>query len=181
MRPLAESGTGQLPYEITDSGRAELAMWFATPLNHSDRPRDELAIKVALALSTPGVDVSVVVQAQRAATIRKMREYTRLKYGTDRPADLAWKLGIGVGGRADDFLVESSGFAADADTGRANVADYYADATQFVDIVVNAVRTTPAEITQAVKEFEALGAEELIFNPTSDDLDEISRLADLVH
>ncbi|WP_127504216.1 PadR family transcriptional regulator [Actinoplanes solisilvae] len=92
VRPLAESGTGQLPYEITDSGRAELAMWFATPLSHGDRPRDELAIKLALALSTPGVDVSVVVQAQRAATIRKMQEYTRLKYSTDRPADLAWKL-----------------------------------------------------------------------------------------
>jgi DNA-binding PadR family transcriptional regulator len=92
VRPLAEKGTAQLPYEITDAGRAELAMWFATPLSAGDRPRDELAIKLALALSTPGIDVSAVVQTQRTATIRKMQEYTRLKYGTDRPADLAWQL-----------------------------------------------------------------------------------------
>lgn len=94
-------------------------------------------------------------------------------------ARAAWRA---AGRPGEPRLVAIAYFAiADADTGRANVADYYADAGPFLDIVVNAVRTTPAEITQAVKEFEALGAEELIFNPTSDDLDEISRLADLVH
>ncbi|WP_203862431.1 PadR family transcriptional regulator [Plantactinospora mayteni] len=90
--PLAESGTGQRPYEITDAGRAELALWFATPISHGDRPRDELAIKLALALTTPGVDVGAVVQTQRTATVRTMQEYTRLKHRTDRPADLSWRL-----------------------------------------------------------------------------------------
>ena len=92
VRPLAESDTGQLPYEITDAGRAELALWFATPISRGDRPRDELAIKLALALTTPGVDVGVVVQTQRTATVRTMQEYTRLKNRTDRPADLSWRL-----------------------------------------------------------------------------------------
>ena len=90
--PLAESGTGQRPYEITDAGRAELALWFATPISHRDRPRDELAIKLALALTTPGVDVRAVVQAQRTATVRTMQEYTRLKNRTDSPADLSGRL-----------------------------------------------------------------------------------------
>jgi DNA-binding PadR family transcriptional regulator len=90
--PLAESGTGQRPYEITDAGRAELALWFATPISHGDRPRNELAIKLALALTTPGVDVGAVVQTQRTATVRTMQEYTRLKNRTDHPADLAWRL-----------------------------------------------------------------------------------------
>ncbi|MEK8107560.1 hypothetical protein NKG94_25190 [Micromonospora sp. M12] len=30
MRPLPESEAGQRPYEITDAGRADLALWFAT-------------------------------------------------------------------------------------------------------------------------------------------------------
>jgi alkanesulfonate monooxygenase SsuD/methylene tetrahydromethanopterin reductase-like flavin-dependent oxidoreductase (luciferase family) len=93
-------------------------------------------------------------------------------------ARAAWR---GAGRPGEPRLVAIAYFAiADPDTGRANVADYYADATRFVDIVVGGVRTTAAEITQAVKEFEALGADELILNPTSDDPDEISRLAELV-
>jgi DNA-binding PadR family transcriptional regulator len=92
VRALPEGDSGQRPFEITDSGRAELATWFATPISRTDRPRDELAIKLALALTTPGVDVHDVVQAQRSATMRTLQEYTRLKGSADRPADLAWWL-----------------------------------------------------------------------------------------
>jgi DNA-binding PadR family transcriptional regulator len=92
VRPLPRSEEGQRPYAITDAGHADLASWFATPVGRSDRPRDELAIKLALALTTPGVDVRAVVQAQRGATMRTLQEYTRLKARTDQPADLAWRL-----------------------------------------------------------------------------------------
>ncbi|EEP74015.1 transcriptional regulator [Micromonospora sp. ATCC 39149] len=92
VRPLPESEAGQRPYEITDAGRADLALWFATPISRTDRPRDELAIKLALALTTPGVDVRAVVQTQRTATMRALQELTRLKYASDRPEDLPWRL-----------------------------------------------------------------------------------------
>ena len=92
VRPLPESDGGQRPYEITGAGRAELALWFATPISQADRPRDELAIKLALALTTPGVDVRAVVQTQRTATMRMLREYTRLRSRSDEPGDLAWRL-----------------------------------------------------------------------------------------
>jgi DNA-binding PadR family transcriptional regulator len=92
VRPLPKGEEGQRPYAITDAGRAELAAWFATPVDRTDRPRDELAIKLALALTTPGVDVREVVQAQRSATMRTLQEYTRLKARADRPADLSWRL-----------------------------------------------------------------------------------------
>lgn len=92
VRPLAKSEEGQRPYAITDAGRAELATWFATPISRTDRPRSELAIKLALALTTPGVDVPAVVQAQRSATMRTLQEYTRLKARAEGPADLAWLL-----------------------------------------------------------------------------------------
>ena len=49
-------------------------------------------MKLALALTTPGVDVRAVVQTQRGATMRTLQDYTRLKTSADRPADLAWRL-----------------------------------------------------------------------------------------
>jgi DNA-binding PadR family transcriptional regulator len=92
VRPLPENDGGQRPYEITDAGRAELTLWFSTPISRNDRPRDELAIKLALAITTPGVDVRTVVQTQRTATMRALQEFTRLKVRDDRPDDLAWRL-----------------------------------------------------------------------------------------
>ena len=92
VRALPESDGGQRPYEITDDGRIEVALWFASPISQNDRPRDELAIKLALALTTPGVDVRAVVQTQRTATMRMLQEYTRLKSTATAPGDLAWRL-----------------------------------------------------------------------------------------
>ena len=92
VRPLPENEAGQRPYQITDAGRADLAVWFTTPISRADRPRDELAIKLALALTTPGVDVRAVVQSQRTATMRTLQEYTRLKARAEQPADLSWLL-----------------------------------------------------------------------------------------
>jgi DNA-binding PadR family transcriptional regulator len=92
VRAMPESDTGQRPYQITDAGATDLTTWFTTPVSHHDRPRDELAIKLALALTTPGVDVRAVVQAQRTATMRTLQEYTRLKARADQAADLAWLL-----------------------------------------------------------------------------------------
>src|SRR5690349_23119402 len=79
VRELPSADAAQRSYEITEAGRTELALWFATPVSRGDRPRDELAIKLALALTTPGVDVRQVVQTQRGATMRTLQEYTRLK------------------------------------------------------------------------------------------------------
>lgn len=81
---------GKVAYALTDAGRAELAEWFASPVAHQDRPRDELAIKVALAVGTPGVDVPAVLRTQRTATLRTLRELTRLK--TEAEDDEAWLL-----------------------------------------------------------------------------------------
>jgi DNA-binding PadR family transcriptional regulator len=92
VRALPDADGGQRPYALTEAGRVELDTWFATPISQADRPRDELAIKLALAITTPGVDVHRVVQSQRSATMRRLQEYTRLKAGDIDPADLAWRL-----------------------------------------------------------------------------------------
>ena len=90
VSPGEEDADGRVRYAITDAGRAELQGWFSTPVVSSDRPRDELAIKLALAVTVPGVDVGAVIQAQRTATMTAMQDLTRLKKaGVD---DLSWML-----------------------------------------------------------------------------------------
>ena len=71
---------GHTTYAITDAGRDEVRTWFVTPVGRDAPPRDELAIKLALAVSVPGVDVHAVVQTQRTATVQALQEYTRLKH-----------------------------------------------------------------------------------------------------
>ena len=69
----------QKGFRITDSGLQELHEWFRTPADASSPPRDELVIKVLVALRMQGVDVSELVQAHRRHAIEAMRQYTRLK------------------------------------------------------------------------------------------------------
>lgn len=64
--------------------------------------------------------------------------------------------------------------------GRANVHDYYSVSAEFAEIVVGGVATTPDTVREAVKAYTDLGADEVIFNPGTDDIDEIGRLADIV-
>jgi hypothetical protein len=58
----------------------------------ADRPRDELAIKLAMAALTPGVDLADVVQAQRTATVQAIQDYTKLKAEADPATELGWLL-----------------------------------------------------------------------------------------
>jgi DNA-binding PadR family transcriptional regulator len=84
---------GRVRYGITAAGREALRVWFAAPVERGDRPRDELAIKLALAVTVPGLDVAAVVQQQRTATVRTLQELTRLKrQGAGPERELSWSL-----------------------------------------------------------------------------------------
>ncbi len=92
-----EDAEGHVVYRITDAGRTEVATSFTTPVTRTQPPRDELAIKLALAVTVPGVDVGTVIQQQRSATMAALQDYTRLKRQagaatTAEPAELAWSL-----------------------------------------------------------------------------------------
>jgi DNA-binding PadR family transcriptional regulator len=91
VRPLPGNDAGQRPYGITETGRAELSAWFATPVTRAARPRDELAIKLTLALTSPRVDQRRLLAAQRAATMGELRELNqaRLQVGDDPARRLA--------------------------------------------------------------------------------------------
>lgn len=86
---------GRIRYRLTAAGTGEVARWWADPVDRSDTPRDELVIKLALAVTAADVDVRGVVQRQRTATLRRLRDLTRLKADIDPldgGADLAWLL-----------------------------------------------------------------------------------------
>lgn len=93
-RVVASDGgdEGQNAYALTEAGREELRAWFASPVTRESRPRDELAIKLALAVTAPGVDVQAVLQTQRTDSLRALQDYTRLKTRVDPAQDLAWLL-----------------------------------------------------------------------------------------
>jgi DNA-binding PadR family transcriptional regulator len=86
---LVAEEDGQRTYDVTPEGRRAVAAWFAEPVKREAPPRDELAIKLAVAATTPGIDVQQVIQAQRSETMRGLRDCTRLKAETP-DGDLAW-------------------------------------------------------------------------------------------
>jgi len=80
----------QKGFRITPEGVEELAGWLRTPPDLSSPPRDELVIKVLIALRVPGVDVHEVMQVHRRYLVELMQEWTRLKeYAADRDLGFA--------------------------------------------------------------------------------------------
>jgi DNA-binding PadR family transcriptional regulator len=83
---------GRIAYRLTDAGRTAAATWWTTPVDRAEAPRDELVIKLAIAVTVPGVDVPRVVQTQRTQTLRQLQDLTRLKQQATSREDLAWLL-----------------------------------------------------------------------------------------
>ena len=69
----------QKGFRITAAGEVELADWLRTPPSTAAPPRDELVIKVLIAMRVPAVDVRDLVQTHRRHLVELMQQYTRLK------------------------------------------------------------------------------------------------------
>jgi len=89
-QPGGEPGP-QKAYRITDAGSAELAQWLRVPPDLSVPPRDDLVMKVLIAVRVPGTDVSEIIQAHRRYLVQLMQEWTRLKED-DNGRDIAFSL-----------------------------------------------------------------------------------------
>jgi len=55
-------------YTVTEAGKDESKQWLLAPVERYSVSRDELALKVALAVTLPGVDPNDVLERQRHAT-----------------------------------------------------------------------------------------------------------------
>jgi DNA-binding PadR family transcriptional regulator len=84
---------GQIRYSITPEGKAEALEWLKAPVTQTTQIRHELAIKLALAVTLPGVDTELILQSQRIATLQNLQTLTTAKMtASESPSDLAWLL-----------------------------------------------------------------------------------------
>lgn len=98
---------GQIYYEISPEGRAEVTQWLGSPVVRPSATRDELAIKLAIAVTLPGVDINDLIQVQRTASSTRLQALTHTKNATAEPessSELAWML-----------VIDSLIFAAEAE------------------------------------------------------------------
>jgi DNA-binding PadR family transcriptional regulator len=132
----------QKPYRITSVGRAELEQWLLPPVAGEGPPRDELVIKVLVALQLPGVDVTDLIQAHRQWVVEEMAIFTRLKAnaGTD-------EVGLLLVADAEIFRLDAIARWLDA-----------AEARLRQSGGTPAKRGTPASKPSAVRSRERLGA-----------------------
>jgi len=103
----------QRGFRITAQGEAELAQWLRTPPDLAAPPRDELVIKVLVALRVPGTDVTDVIQVHRRYLVELMQQWTRIKEGS---ADT--DLGLALAVDAELFRLDSVIRWLDAADGR---------------------------------------------------------------
>lgn len=74
----ADAGVATM-WHLTDEGRQALASWLSAPVPRREPGREELAIKLAVAVAVPGVDVAAIVQGQRQATQQALHDVTRAR------------------------------------------------------------------------------------------------------
>ena len=81
----------QKDFRLTDAGARELEAWLKTPPDLSAPPRDEVVMKVMVAIAISGIDVGEVIQVHRRYMVELMQEWTRLK-AHDEGRDLHFAL-----------------------------------------------------------------------------------------
>lgn len=69
----------QKGFRITAAGNAELDAWLRTPSDLGSPPRDELVIKILVAMRMPGTDVHEVIQVHRRYLVELMQHWTKIK------------------------------------------------------------------------------------------------------
>ncbi|MBN6190188.1 PadR family transcriptional regulator [Aneurinibacillus sp. BA2021] len=86
---------GHVYWRITPDGSAEVARWLSDPVERIQPAREELAVKVAMAATLPGVDAADVIRAQRASSERRLaalRDAAFTGHDADSAEALAWSL-----------------------------------------------------------------------------------------
>jgi len=81
----------QKGFQISEEGERELAGWLRTPPDLASPPRDELVMKVLVAVRVPGTNVHEVIQVHRRYLVELMQQWTRIKED-EADADLALAL-----------------------------------------------------------------------------------------
>lgn len=130
----------------------------------------------------------LLIGARTAKAIRRVGKWADGFIAAGSPPDVArqnyeialdaWK----QQGRDGEPRFLAGGYFALGDNasekGSAWVHDYYGFAPPMADAIAGAILTTPDAIRGAVKAFEAVGVDEMVFSATIGDVDQIDRLAE---
>lgn len=105
---------GHVLWHITPSGRAVSSSWFQNPTPRGDT-RDELAAKVALAITLPGVDAAALIETELASAHHRLTEATRVAHADDNPLSALVHLSAAHRAQSDvDWLLAAQQFASQA-------------------------------------------------------------------
>src|SRR5688572_23718870 len=94
---------GHVYWEITDAGAAEVRDWLSSPVERAAGTRDELAVKLAVAATLPGVDVGRLIETERRASLGRLHALAARKESAEHAS---------AQGLAHSLLMESMVFAA---------------------------------------------------------------------
>lgn len=94
VEAIESNDQGQTRYRATASGLVEAQNWLTSAIPSSAEARNELAMKLALAVTIPGCDVEKFVNAQRMQTMRTLQALTATKREVDQTdaSELPWLL-----------------------------------------------------------------------------------------
>jgi alkanesulfonate monooxygenase SsuD/methylene tetrahydromethanopterin reductase-like flavin-dependent oxidoreductase (luciferase family) len=154
------------------------SVWNGDPVGGGDNP----------AVPTGTRQVPLIFGGMAPASFNRLAKWGEGYVGPSAPAgmvagafDAARAAWTAAGREGEPRLIAIAYFVlGNPEKGAENVYDYYSGSGDFAKLVVDNLARTPEQIQEVVKAFAAIGAEELILNPTTDDLDDIERLAEVV-
>lgn len=81
-------GRDRTPYRLNDTGRHDLDRWFDQPSPAPTSRRDELTVKLLMAIATGAADPNSVIETQRRSTLESLKEITARKAASEDLAAL---------------------------------------------------------------------------------------------
>lgn len=88
---VTASDDGRVVYSVTDEGRQAVWSWMSDPVELAAAGRDEITLKILMAVRTGVEDPRRVVERQRGSTMSLLQDYTALK-AANNDDDIAWLL-----------------------------------------------------------------------------------------
>jgi DNA-binding PadR family transcriptional regulator len=85
------SGEGRVVYTLTDVGRIEAREWMTRPVDLAASGRDEISLKILMAMRSGVGDPRRVIEKQRGSTMGMLQDFTALKSDASNP-DFAWQI-----------------------------------------------------------------------------------------
>jgi len=86
----SDADDGRVVYSLTEAGRLAVSEWMAKPVDLAVAGRDEISLKILMAIRSGIDDPRRVIERQRGSTMALLQDYTTLK--ADEGDDIGWLL-----------------------------------------------------------------------------------------